>query len=202
LLILGCGWLQAASSPKKSWSLLILGDSLTEGQGVEEQEAFPALLQKSFDQNYPGLYRIIPGGVSGSTTASAPSRLRWYARAKPDAVLLALGSNDGLRGVPIEETRRNLKTAIDFCREKGWIILLAGLQVPPNYGPEYAPKFRALFSELAREEELPYFEFLLEGVAGEIDMNQADGIHPNPAGHQKIAKNLQPFLVKHLGVPL
>lgn len=189
------------AAESKPWTLLILGDSLTEGVGVLPEEAFPALLQSILDARSPGAFRIVAGGVSGATTASALSRLRWYGRAKPDAVLLALGSNDGLRGLPLKETRANLEAAIAYCREQGWQVLLAGLQVPPNYGPDYAPQFRALFEELAEKEKLPYFDFLLEGVAGEKDMNQEDGIHPNAAGHAKIAENLAPFLLKYRPLP-
>jgi acyl-CoA thioesterase-1 len=121
-------------------------------------------------------------------------RLKWYARSKPDLVVLALGSNDGLRGVKVEETRRNVEAAIVFCREKGWKAVLVGLQVPPNYGPKYVEDFKALYPDLAGKHGLPILGFLLEGVAGEAEMNLADGIHPNERGHARIAENLAAFL--------
>lgn len=185
LLVLGAAW-----SPPR---LLILGDSLTEGYGVEPDQAFPVLLDSMLHKTVPGS-EVVGGGVSGSTSASAISRLKWYARTRPDWVLLALGSNDGLRGVPIEATERQLDTAIRFCRARGWKVILAGLKVPPNYGPEYARDFTRIFDDLAEKYGLPYFPFLLEGVAGEPAMNVEDGIHPNAKGHRRIAEGLYRFL--------
>lgn len=186
------------AGPKKL-KILILGDSLTEGLGVEKEDAFPALLDGRLGKWKDG-YQVINGGSSGSTSASGVRRLKWYAKSQPDIVLLALGSNDGLRGVKVEETRKNVEAALLFCREKHWQVVLAGLKVPPNYGAEYAGAFERIYPDLAAKYKLPMAGFLLEGVAGEAGMNQADGIHPNERGHQRIADNLfrffQPMLAK------
>jgi acyl-CoA thioesterase-1 len=190
---------QAASKPYK---ILILGDSLTEG--VEKEDAFPALLEAKLRKWDDGI-RVINGGSSGSTSASALRRLKWYEKSDPDMVLLALGSNDGLRGVKVEETRKNVEAALVYCRDRHWQVVLAGLKVPPNYGAEYAGAFEKIYPDLAAKYKAPIVGFLLDGVAGEPGMNQADGIHPNEKGHQRIAENLyrflQPLLAKSLAAP-
>src|SRR5687767_8402271 len=156
----------AFAAPKK-FKILVLGDSLTEGYGVEKEDAFPALLQARLrEAGWGEAIEVVNGGSSGSTSASGVRRLRWYARTHPDLVILALGSNDGLRGVKAEETRRNVEAAIAFCKEKGWKAALTGLEVPPNYGAKYAEDFRKLYPELAKKHGLPLQGFLLEGVAG------------------------------------
>jgi acyl-CoA thioesterase-1 len=194
-LLLALSALVFAANPK-TYTILVLGDSLTEGYGVEKEEAFPALVEKRLNAGKGGAaVKVVNGGSSGSTSASGVRRLKWYARSKPDLVVLALGSNDGLRGVKVEETRRNVEAAIAFCKEKGWKAVLVGLQVPPNYGPRYADDFKALYPDLARKHDLPLLGFLLEGVAGEAEMNLADGIHPNERGHVRIAGNLAAFLM-------
>jgi acyl-CoA thioesterase I len=194
-ILLVIGVVVLAMSPLKAPRLLILGDSLTEGYGVEPEDAYPVLLDSMLRAHFPEA-KVIGGGVSGSTSASGIRRLKWYAQLNPNWVLIALGSNDGLRGVPIEETKRQLDTTIRFCQSRGWRVILAGLKVPPNYGAEYASAFTQVYSDLAGKYQLPYFPFLLEGVAGEARFNQGDGIHPNVAGHQLIARNLYQFLSK------
>ncbi len=183
----------AAAVVSKPTKILILGDSLTEGLGVDKDDAFPALLDKQLQAWRPG-YDVINGGSSGSTSASGVRRLKWYEKAKPDIVLLALGSNDGLRGVKPEETARNVEAAIKYCQERKWQVILTGLRVPPNYGPEYVNAFAKIYPGLAIRYKLPIVEFLLQGVAGEPALNQADGIHPNEKGHKRIADNLAAFL--------
>ena len=193
----GLGALAQQAAQKKT-KILILGDSLTEGLGVEKEDAFPALLDAklakwSGDSTGRPAYQVVNGGSSGSTSASGVRRLKWYEKSQPDLVLLALGSNDGLRGVKVEETRKNVEAALQYCLERKWKVSLAGLQVPPNYGAEYAGAFARIYPELAAKYKLPIVAFLLEGVAGEAGMNQADGIHPNERGHQRIAENLYRF---------
>ncbi len=174
-------------------TLLIMGDSLTEGYGVDLELAFPRLLQNKLAEQGIAC-KVINAGSSGATSASGIRRLSWYAKTEPDYVILALGSNDGLRGVPVSDTKKNIEKMIQFCKNKNWKIILAGLKVPPNYGPEYAGEFEKIYPDLAKEYQLPLFEFLLEGVAGESGMNQSDGIHPNEKGHEKIAENMLHFL--------
>lgn len=192
--LLVMAWATFAQSPNvKKFKILILGDSLTEGYGVEKEDAFPTRLEIKLNQ-WQNRFQILNGGSSGSTSASAVKRLKWYGKNEPDLVLLALGSNDGLRGVKPEETLKNVEAAILFCREKKWPVILAGLKVPPNYGAEYGAAFEKIFPTLASRYKLPLIGFLLEGVAGEADLNQADGLHPNEKGHDKIGVHLFQFL--------
>jgi acyl-CoA thioesterase-1 len=182
-----------SAAPKPKAVILILGDSLTEGYGVEKEDAYPNLLDAKLRKWRDG-YQVINGGSSGSTSAGGVRRLKWYEKTHPDLVILALGSNDGLRGVKPEETRKNVEAAIVFCEQHHFRTVLAGLKVPPNYGLEYSSAFEKIFPELAAKHKLAFFPFLLEGVAGEAGMNQADGIHPNERGHERIAENLFRFL--------
>lgn len=186
--------LAAAGTGGKPFTILILGDSLTEGLGVEKEDAFPALVDAKLKAWKPDCCTVINGGSSGSTSASALRRLQWYQKAKPDLVVLALGSNDGLRGVKPAETRKNVDAAIRFCRDRHWEVALAGLKVPPNYGPEYAAAFARIYPELASLYKAPFLPFLLSGVAGEPGLNQADGIHPNEKGHRVLADSVFAFL--------
>jgi acyl-CoA thioesterase I len=194
-ILLVIGVVVLTLTPMKAPKLLILGDSLTEGYGVEPEEAYPVLLDSMLRAKWPEV-KVIGGGVSGSTSASGIRRLKWYAQLEPNWILITLGSNDGLRGIPIEETRRQIDTTIRYCQSRGWKVILAGLKVPPNYGAEYATSFTKVYSELAEKYQVPYFPFLLEGVAGEAKYNLGDGIHPNVSGHQLIARNLYQFLSK------
>ena len=169
--------------------ILFLGDSLTEGYGIAQEDAFPARVESDLrKQNYD--VTAVNAGVSGSTTASAPGRLRWHLRAKPDILVLALGANDGLRGVPVEEIRKNLTTTLDIAQKANLKILLVGMKMPPNYGPEYARDFEAIFPSLARKYHVALVPFLLDRVAGERDLNLADGIHPNEKGHHVMAERM------------
>lgn len=190
-LFAAMGVLAQQAAQKKS-KILILGDSLTEGIGVEKEDAFPALLDAKLAKWREG-FQVVNGGSSGSTSASGVRRLKWYEKSRPDMVMLALGSNDGLRGVKVEETRKNVEAALLFCQSRRWKVVLAGLKVPPNYGAEYAGAFEKIYPDLAAKYKLPIVGFLLEGVAGEPEMNQADGIHPNERGHERIADNLFRF---------
>ena len=181
-------------------SILFLGDSLTAGLGVEPEEAYPHLLGQMLVAD--GIeVRIVNGGQSGSTTASALGRLNWYARAKPDILFLALGANDGLRGLTIEEMGKNLDAVIAAAQARGMRVLLAGMELPPNYGPEYTEAFRRVYADLAERYRVPLLPFLLAGVGGSPSLNQADGIHPNAEGHQRIARHVLPFLKAHLQPP-
>ena len=189
--------LACALPARAEQTILFLGDSLTAGLGVEPEEAFPHVLGALLAAD--GVHvRIVNGGQSGSTSASALSRLNWHARAQPDILFLALGANDGLRGLTIEQMTRNLDVVITAARERGIRVLLAGMELPPNYGDEYINAFRQAFSDLAARHGVPLLPFLLEGVGGVADLNQADGIHPNAAGHRRIAQHVLPFLKNHL----
>ena len=172
----------------KSGLLIVAsGDSLTAGLGVEENLSFPGRLQKKFKDN--GLpHRVVNAGVSGDTTAGGLRRIHGILKQKPDIVILALGSNDGLRGFPPTEIEKNLDKIIKICLKKQVKILLAGLKIPPNYGPKYSGEFKAIFPRLAKKYGLPFIPFLLDGVAGIRELNQSDGIHPKAEGYAIIAE--------------
>jgi len=172
-----------------SKKILILGDSLTEGYGVDKSQAFPAILE-SILQEKSHNYNVLAAGTSGSTSASAVKRLKWHLRAKPDVLILALGGNDGLRGIEPEATKKNLEKAILLAKEKGLKVFLAGMKTPTNYGEEYRKKFETTFTYLSKKHEIHLIPFLLKGVATVKDLNLADGIHPNESGHKIIAKTI------------
>ena len=177
--------------------IVALGDSLTEGFGVIKEEAYPYLVEQELIRRGYSV-RIINAGISGSTSASAPSRMKWFVRVKPDIVILALGGNDGLRGLSVNHMKKNLGKAIKLAISKNIRVLLAGMQIPLNYGHDYTKSFRNVFYELAEQYQLPMIPFLLEDVGNVSDLNLPDGIHPNPEGHQIISRtvieNLEPLL--------
>lgn len=177
--------------------ILAFGDSLTAGHGVQDQESYPSRLQVILkEKGY--LYRVVNAGVSGDTTAGGVRRISWLLKHKPKIVILALGANDGLRGLAIEEMYSNLKQIIEICREHKARILLAGMKIPPNYGEQYSEDFIAVYDRLAKEYELPLLPFLLEGVAAKREYTQADGIHPLGSGYEVVVKtvwkHLKPML--------
>ncbi len=179
--------------------VVILGDSLAAGYGVDPTEAFPALVQKKADS--AGLaVTVVNAGVSGDTTAGGVRRLDWLLKRPVDILVIELGGNDGLRGTPVASTRTNLMTMVRKARERypAVQVVLAGMQMPPSMGQDYAAEFRDLFESVARAEKTALIPFLLEGVGGIESLNQADQIHPNPQGHLKVAENvwkvLEPLL--------
>jgi len=178
-------------------NILFFGNSLTAGYGLELSQAFPALIQKRLDSL--GLpYRAINAGLSGETTAGGKERIDWLLRQKVDIFVLELGGNDGLRGIPTKETRRNLQYLIDRVRAKypNVKIILAGMQIPPNMGPQYAADFRDIYRDLAQKNETALIPFLLEGVGGIPKLNLPDGIHPTAKGHQIVMENVWKVLEK------
>jgi acyl-CoA thioesterase-1 len=192
LAVLLCGPLGAASAEPV---ILCLGDSLTEGFGVAPEHSFPSLLERRLRAAGRPEARVINAGISGSTSASAAARLRWQLRAEPDLLILALGANDGLRGVDLSTTRRNLDEAIALASSAGVRVVLAGMKLPPNYGPAYTRGFESLFPELARQHGIPLIPFLLEGVAARPELNLADGIHPNARGYERVVENVLAVLL-------
>src|SRR5687768_2282301 len=173
--------------------VVFLGDSLTAGLGLAEEEAFPARVASTFAAAGRPI-RVVNAGVSGDTSAGGLARLDWLLRQRPDVLVVELGANDGLRGLPVEMTAANLRAIVSRARQAGVRVLLVGIQVPPNYGPDYARRFSAVFPELARELDVPLLPFLLEGVAGEPQLNLPDGIHPTAEGHERLARNVIPYL--------
>lgn len=185
---------KSVASVKK---LIILGDSLTEGYGVAQEASFPKLLQKKIDQEKLA-WTIVAAGSSGSTSASAIGRIKWIAKEKPDLVLMLLGSNDGLRGLDIKQTEKNLSEAIEWAQKNKIKILLGQLHAPPNYGKDYFDKFTKIYPNLAKKYKIELIPFLLRNVAGKSELNLADGIHPNEKGHQVIANDMYDDLKKLL----
>jgi acyl-CoA thioesterase-1 len=188
---------QPVENPTQKPIILFFGNSLTAGYGIEEEDAFPGLVAERLDSL--GLdYLVINGGLSGETTASGVSRLDWFLEEEPEIFVLELGANDGLRGISLEETKKNLKAIITSVRSKypDTKILLAGMQIPPNMGQEYTNRFREMYPEISQEENVNLIPFLLEGVAGDPDLNLRDGIHPTEEGHKIVLENIWPHLVQ------
>jgi acyl-CoA thioesterase-1 len=173
--------------------VVVLGDSLTAGLGLSATDAYPALLQRKVDAASLD-FDVINAGVSGDTSAGGVRRLDWVLQGDVRVLVVALGANDGLRGLPVPELKRNLKAIVSTARERGIAVLLAGMEAPPNAGPEYAAAFRQAYHDVAREEGVPLVPFLLEGVAGHSHLNQSDGIHPNAEGTRMVADTLWPAL--------
>jgi acyl-CoA thioesterase-1 len=174
--------------------VVAFGDSLTAGFGVAADEAWPALLQARLQrEGYP--YRVVNAGVSGDTTAGGLRRVDWALRSPPEVAIVALGANDGLRGLSLAAMRDNLRGIVGRFQAAGVRVLLAGMRLPANYGDEYTRGFVEVFGEVARQERVPLMPFLLAGVAVDPRLNQADGIHPNAEGHRVVAERVWPFLL-------
>jgi len=176
---------------------VILGDSLTAGLGLAPSEAYPALLQNKVDAEGLGV-EIVNAGVSGDTSAGGLRRLEWALQGDVRVLVVALGANDGLRGLPVERMKENLGTIIERAKRRHVEVILAGMEAPPNYGGEYTAAYRAAFRDLARQHGVRFVPFLLDTVAGRPELNQGDGIHPNARGAEVMAemvwKELRPVL--------
>ncbi len=189
-----------APAAKSQAAILFFGDSITAGLGVEPDEAYPALIESKVDSlKLP--YTVVNAGLSGETSAGGKSRVNWVLSRQPVSLfVLELGGNDGLRGLPLADTRQNLQAIIDTVRQKApqAKIVLAGMQIPPNMGPAYAAEFKQLYADLAAQNKLTLIPFLLENVGGIAKLNQPDGIHPTPEGHKLVARTVwrtvQPLL--------
>ncbi len=188
--------LQASAAPKV---ILFFGDSLTAGYGLSTEEAFPALIEKQLNKDAKKV-KVVNAGLSGETSAGGLSRIDWILKQPVDIFVLELGANDGLRGLPVDQTRKNLQEIILKVKAKNpnVKIVLAGMMVPPNMGNNYTESFRKIYPELAKENNATLINFLLEDVAGIEKLNLADGIHPNVEGHKIIANNLSKVFAKLL----
>jgi len=178
-------------------TIVFFGNSLTAGYGLSPEQAFTSLIQKRIDSlNLP--YNVVNAGVSGETSSGGKTRIDWILQQQVDIFVLELGANDGLRGIPLSETRKNLQDIIDSVKAKHpqAKLLFAGMQIPPNMGQTYATEFRDMFRELATKNSMALIPFLLEGVGGEPELNQADGIHPNEKGSKIVAENVWKELQK------
>lgn len=184
-----------AAEPKTqpNKTVLFFGDSLTAGYGLDDPatDAYPSLLQQKINAaKLP--YTVVNAGSSGETSAGGRARIDWVLKQKIDVFVLELGANDGLRGLPIAETTRNLQFIIDKVKAKypDAKLVMAGMQVPPNMGADYTTAFKNLFAQLAQKNKMTLIPFLLDGVGGVAKLNQADGIHPNPEGAKIVANNV------------
>lgn len=203
-LFLGLGLVLGAAAPSAPApavrTVVFLGDSLTAGLGLARKDTFPALVEARIRQ--AGLpWRVVNAGVSGDTTAGVRARLEWVLKDRPALVFLCVGSNDGLRGLPVKEVEANLRAVLDRLRAAKVRVVLAGAMLPENYGPDYREAFRAVYPRLARSYRLPLLPFLLEGVAMRPELNQEDGIHPNPAGARRVAEGVWKVLEPELRKP-
>lgn len=189
----------AGAAPEQPGTIICFGDSLTAGYGLDPDQAWPALIEEKIRaKGWP--FRVVNAGLSGETTAAGARRVNWILRQPVAVFILALGGNDGLRGIPTEETERNLQAIIDAVRRRHpeAAIILAGMEAPPNMGPDFTRAFRALFPRLAERNALPLIPFLLAGVAAEPALNQPDGIHPNAEGQRRVADNVWAVLERVL----
>ena len=195
------GTVTVADGTGRAWAedfrLLALGDSLTAGYGLAQEDAFPAQLQQALAERGYAV-EVLNGGVSGDTTAGGLARLDWALADAPDAVLLELGSNDGLRGIDPASTRDNLSAILDRLTVEGVPTLIAGMYAPPNLGPEYGQAFNAIYPDLAERYDAPLYDFFLEGVAAVPELNQLDGIHPNAEGVKVIVEGIVPHVIQLL----
>lgn len=195
-LIFSLFWLiSPIALAQEPFTILFLGDSLTEGLGLDDEQSFPSLIDEHLSVEGYQNVTIINAGISGSTSASALERMQWYIRSQPDLVILSLGANDGLRGLSIDNMKSNLSAAIEFAQSNSVKVALTGMLTPPNMGIDYTSAFAQVFPDLAAEYELDFMPFLLQDVAGIAELNQADGIHPNVEGSRIVAEHVYQFLL-------
>jgi acyl-CoA thioesterase-1 len=186
---------EGRGEPAYEGTIVAVGDSLTAGQGVEEEFAYPALLERKLASRGFG-YMVINAGISGETSSGTLARLNWIMTLKPDIVILETGANDGLRGIDPALTRKNIQEVVRLLQERNVTIVLAGMQMVQNLGREYTDAFRRVYPDAARKFRILLIPFFLEGVAGEPALNQADGIHPTAQGYKVVAETVYPYVVK------
>jgi acyl-CoA thioesterase-1 len=186
--------------PADAPRVLVLGDSLAAGLHLSIEQAFPAELQRLLHgRGVP--FHLVNAGVSGDTTAGGLACVDWVLRSRPDVVIVELGANDGLRGQPPESLEQNLRAVVEACRAGGAKVLLLGLRMPPSLGPDYARSFDAVYPRVAEALDVPFVPYFMEGVAGVPEMNLADGMHPTPEGHRRLAANVAGELERLLQSP-
>ena len=176
-------------------TIVAVGDSLTAGLGLAEDEGYPALLEKKLQADGYN-YKVVNAGVSAETSSGTLSRLEWVLTMNPDIVILETGANDGLRGIDPQVLESNIREILEILKEKDVVVLLAGMKMVRNLGPVYVGRFNAVYPQLAGEFEPVFFPFFLEGVAMQGTLNQADAIHPNVQGYRKITENIYPYVLE------
>ncbi|MGB9437174.1 MAG: arylesterase [Desulfobacterales bacterium] len=199
LFVQGCGDESTPPSDPKSpdyeGTIVAVGDSLTEGLGVAEEFAYPALLEKKLRSNGYH-YRVVNAGVSGETSSGTLARIKWVLTLKPDIVILVIGANDGFRGIDPELIKSNILTIVRTFKEKKVTVLLGGMQMGQNLGKEYITAFEKIYPLVAREENVGLVPFFLNGVAANPNLNQTDGIHPTAEGYRVVVDHILPYVVK------
>lgn len=185
-----------AASPEPPLIMAVIGDSLVDGYGLPKSKLFPALIEEKLKQHFNQASEVINSGIDGSTTASALSRLKWIEKRHPQVIMIVLGGNDGLRGLPLKDSQKNLAETIEYAQSKNIKVILAGMKLPTNYGAEYRNQFEKLYQELAEKYQLIFIPFVLKDVATVKELNLPDGIHPNEKGHQKVADLVYPYVLK------
>lgn len=185
-------------SPNKSGTMgtiVAVGDSLTAGYGLDESESYPVLLEKKLQAGGYN-YRVVNAGVSGETSSGTLSRMDWILTMEPDIVLLETGANDGLRGIDPQLVEKNIQEILQILKERDVVVLLAGMKMVWNLGPTYVAGFNRIFPQLAKEFDVIFLPFFLDGVAMKKDLILGDGIHPNGQGYQKITENIYPYVLE------
>ena len=199
LFVQGCGDESTPPSDPKSpdyeGTIVAVGDSLTEGLGVAEEFAYPALLEKKLRSNGYH-YRVVNAGVSGETSSGTLARIKWVLTLKPDIVILVIGANDGFRGIDPELIKSNILTIVRTFKEQKVTVLLGGMQMGQNLGKEYITAFEKIYPLVAREENVGLVPFFLNGVAANPNLNQTDGIHPTAEGYRVVVDHILPYVVK------
>ncbi len=200
LVLLLASSVYGAVTKDSKLNILILGDSITAGYGVEKEQAFPVLLQKQFHDNGFKQVTFTASGVSGDTSASGPGRLKWLLKSKPDVLILELGANDGLRGFKIDAIKANLKKTIDIAKANKVRVILVGVSLPPNYGKAYNSEFTKLFPEVAKSEKIDFIPYFFDKLTDspKATLLQQDGLHPNKEGHAAVASELYKELMRIL----
>jgi len=203
ITLAGCGEetvsIENKNQPQYAGTILAIGDSLTEGQGVEEEFAYPAQLQqKLIDSGYD--YRVINAGVSGETSSGALSRIKWALSLKPDIVILVTGANDGLRGIEPALIDANITEIVQLLKERNIVVVLGGMQMVQNLGQTYTLAFSKLYGDIAREQNIIFIPAFLAGVGANSALNQSDGIHPTADGYRIIVDNIYPYVVEAIQV--
>lgn len=203
LLLTGCDQEEAkqmdespnVESKKYQGTIIALGDSLTAGFGLAEDKAWPFILEEKLQANGYD-WQVINAGISGETSSGALSRIKWIIAQQPDIVILETGANDGLRGIPVQVIRKNIETTVQMLQSEQITVVLAGMQLVRNMGPEYIRDFAAIYADIAEEHQVILIPFLLHGVGGEPSLNQEDTIHPNEEGHRRITETTYPHILK------
>ena len=184
---------QAPSKEKYEGTIVAVGDSLTEGLGVEEEFAYPAVLEKKLqDQGYR--YRVINAGISGETSSGTLSRTKWVLTLKPDIAILVIGANDGFRGIDPALIKSNIRRIIQTLKDQNVVVVLGGMKIVQNLGREYTNAFAAVYPEVAESEDVIFIPFFLDGVAADPGLNQPDGIHPTAEGYRKVVDHIYPYV--------